>query len=353
MSVEVILDSISPDAARLTTLRITFPRFLLPQLNTHRIFSRNAASSRAIPLATKIKEVETHPFIPTYWGENQRGMQASQEISDTQAAIELWKKASEQSLTIAKEFQKLNIHKQISNRLLEPYLYQTCLVSSTEWTNFFNQRLHDDAQPEMQTLAKEMHHALLHSYPVRRRNHLPFVTNEEMNTQQIDFISAARCARVSYNSERPHTLEEDFKLAQHLQENHHWSPFEHVATAIHRNQVSRNFTGWQQLRADFDSPISHKSHYTFHQAMDLIQQGFRMRCEDQFKDWTYKKQYLFNSNEASPELMLCSHICQRVEQRYETRLIHTTEPYIPTTYERESNLWVVHHIEDLPYGSSF
>ena len=45
----IAADSINVKGKRITTFIVTMPRIVLAELNTHRVFSRNSASSRAIP----------------------------------------------------------------------------------------------------------------------------------------------------------------------------------------------------------------------------------------------------------------------------------------------------------------
>lgn len=213
---KVIKDSVSTvDGTRLTTLVLRYPRFVHAQAKTHRMLnidgvsyevyedvsimddrniSKNAASSRAIPVHKVISSIEEDTAYPIYYGVNQSGMQAYQE-GDRVTGKWIWDKAARSAIASAKEFIAAKFHKQIANRILEPYQYITVICTATEWDNFFALRLHDAAQPEIQKLAKDIQDALDGSVPVPLNPgewHTPFSDDND------PMLSAARCARVSY-----------------------------------------------------------------------------------------------------------------------------------------------------------
>lgn len=262
--VKIILDSVSPDGARLTTLTAKYPRFIHAEMLTHRVFSRNTSSSRAIPMAKLRQQAIDDPVIPIHWGRNQPGMQASGEIGQIERheANRLWRVACAQAIATHRKMEDLGLHKQVANRVLEPFLWTTCLISSTTWGNFLTLRRDKDAQPEMQKIATMIGDALEASKPVERTLHLPYWTDEdeEYTQQNIEGwarkhwvrkgISAARCARVSYlNHEGVRDIDRDLDFAGRLVSNRHWSALEHPATA----QPGRhgNFTGWKSYRKEF------------------------------------------------------------------------------------------------------
>jgi thymidylate synthase ThyX len=168
--VKIILDSVSPDGARLTTLTAKYPRFIHAEMLTHRVFSRNTSSSRAIPMAKLRQQVIDDPVIPIHWGRNQPGMQASEEIGQIERheANRLWRVACAQAIATHRKMEALGLHKQVANRVLEPFLWTTCLISSTTWENFLTLRRDKDAQPEMQKIANLIGEALEASKPVER-----------------------------------------------------------------------------------------------------------------------------------------------------------------------------------------
>ncbi len=254
---EILLDSINASGSRLTTMRVTMPRFILAEFNTHRAFSRNAASSRALPIAGRIQQVRTNPFIPDVWGKNQRGMQSSIQLEEQDAiqAEYAWIGAANAACDFAERLNRLGVHKQLANRLLEPFLWVTVIVSSTEWQNFFNLRDSDLAQPEMQLTAQSMRKALDASTPrklVWYDWHVPLAEGlENLPLEQRLLAAAGRIARVSYETSGK-TIDEDITLGQSLLTNQHMSPFEHIAKVYEISGVgqARNYqTGWYQYRA--------------------------------------------------------------------------------------------------------
>lgn len=272
---KVILDSVSKAGARLITMELTYPRFIHAEFMTHRMFSRNAASSRAIPTRKMIKMVEDNPAMPVYWGKNKKGMAAIEELKDTNIALakHAWLKARDSAVRSAKCLYELGAHKQIVNRVLEPWKYITVICTATEWNNFFGLRRHEDAQPEIHHLADLMFEAQEKSEPklIEQSWHMPYITEEDWTIAidnsshgqsvhgaffELRDISVARCARVSYlthDGKRDHT--KDLKLFQMLltgSGHGHWSPFEHVARPFSNpERRSGNFVGWKQYRKEF------------------------------------------------------------------------------------------------------
>lgn len=257
INAKVIADSRS-QYARLTTLELEYPRFIHAEFMTHRVFSRNASSSRAIPIEKMIERVRTDPAMPIEWGSNQAGMQAGKEVSGIRGVHERWKEASVKAIEQAQRLEHLGLHKQIVNRVLEPFSWIKVLVTATEWDNFFKLRDHEDAQPEIRELALQMRIAMDESQPVHRSFnewHLPYISDKERNelhNVQAAQISSARCARVSYlnhDQTEPDAIKDlalYFKLAG--SEPLHASPLEHQAYAINDNQFHKNFKDWRQHR---------------------------------------------------------------------------------------------------------
>ena len=265
-SARVLLDSVSPGGIRLTTMEVRYPRFVHAEVMTHRVFSRNAASSRSVPVRKMIDAVRADPAMPVWWGRNQSGMQARAEIDDAARAVAEaeWRAALADALAHAERLvaADVNLHKQLVNRLLEPFAWITVILTATEWTNFFAQRAHEDAQPELQHVATLMRDARDASSPEPVELgewHTPLLADDERSSLPLDArlqISVARCARVSYLSHdgtRDHAR--DIELYERLLgggANGHWSPFEHVATPLSdRDGWSGNFRGWEQFRKRF------------------------------------------------------------------------------------------------------
>lgn len=264
---KIILDSISPNGVRLTTFELKYPRFILAEFNTHRVFSRNSSSSRAIPVLKLIKDIISDPVYPVYWGENKPGMQAEEELKGIKLILakSVWKVASLFAVGFAYTLTKLGLHKQIANRIIEPWMHTKTIVSATEWNNFFSLRCHKDAQPEIHELAVKMKDAYDNSKP-RFINynewHLPYITDDERNLYSIsDLIkmSVARCARVSYlthDGQLPN-IEKDFELYDRLVGSVpiHASPSEHQASPLKIFDSNNNFSGWLQHRTQIQNKI--------------------------------------------------------------------------------------------------
>lgn len=260
-SARILCDSVNPSGDRLTTFELTYPRFVHSEFMTHRVFSRNSASSRAIPIEKMLQRVIEDPVMPVWWGKKQSGMQAKEEL-DTQAkeaAIISWLAARDRAVESARELISVGLHKQIVNRLLEPWMWITVIASTTNVEHFFSLRCHPDAQPEIQAIAFMARDAYDASTPVKRLAgewHLPLVREEErseFDTQGLIKLSTGRCARVSYlTHDGRRDPQEDFRLHDRLVSSGHWSPFEHIAMALPSSERSGNFVGWDQYRKRFE-----------------------------------------------------------------------------------------------------
>lgn len=255
---KVLLDSLNPfNGKRIITMELTYPRYIHAEFMTHRMFSRNASSSRAIPIARLIDKVRDNPVFPIEWGSNKPGMQAGEPISrmaQTEAEAE-WHRAIIDTLKHAQRLKEIGVHKQIVNRLLEPFSTITVVVTATEWDNFFDLRISPLAQPEIRQLAIKMRDAQNASTPVTREYHAPYMTQDEIDSfikSDVMMFSAARCARVSYlnHDGLEPDLDKDMALATRLLKDKHASVFEHQAMArTLATDESRNFRGWLQHRA--------------------------------------------------------------------------------------------------------
>ncbi len=233
---KVIADSIAHDV-RLTTLEVVMPRFVLAEFNTHRMLSRNSASSRAIPVEKRIVDIGNAPFVPDAFAANKRGMQAGEALDDAtqERAERAWKIACGFALGAAEELAKLGVHKQWANRLLEPFAWHTVVVTATEWANFFALRCSPEAQPEIRRVAELMREAMAASIPIARivgEWHLPYVSDEDAGVDVVDLpkLSVARCARVSYlTHDGNRDPAADLALFDRLHRSGHMSPLEHAA----------------------------------------------------------------------------------------------------------------------------
>lgn len=256
ISATVIADSISENGIRITTLELEYPRFIHSEFMTHRMFSRNASSSRAIPIENVIEAVHERPAKPIHWGKNQSGMQAKGEldVSARKYAEGAWELASNYSARIAEFMKDAGAHKQIVNRILEPFQFIKVVVTATEYENFFQLRCHADAQPEMQELANCMADARASSEPFRLYQgewHTPYVNSDRGDTGKLFYfvdsnvgdyhvsledalkISSSCCAQVSYRL-LDNSIEKAVRVYEKLVESHpvHASPFEHQATPV-------------------------------------------------------------------------------------------------------------------------
>lgn len=234
-SARVVADTIGLAGARITTFEITAPRFLLAEINTHRVVAKSCASSRAIPVKKRIEMVEEFPFIPKAFGKNQPGMVALACVDDDTAVLaeRVWRNAIADSIKHARMLEKLGVHKQLANRVMESFAYVTDCLTATEWDNFWWLRTHPDAQPEFQELAKLMKEAYETSAPAERPYHLPYCEDilGDYDVDTLMLVSSARCARNSYKTfEGKISLpEDDEAMCQKLIESAHLSPFDHAA----------------------------------------------------------------------------------------------------------------------------
>lgn len=252
--VKIVLDSVTEEGCRLITYQLQYPRFIHSQILTHRTFSRNSSSSRAIPVKRMMKNIAENPVMPSFWGKNQAGMMASEEVEDIPRAEMAWRKGLANAMVCAQSMMDAGVHKQIANRVLEPWMHITTLITATEWDNFFNLRC-KDAQPEISDLACLMRDAQEESIPEElgfSEWHLPMITAEERAqypSSALLKLSVARCARISYlTHDGRRDLDKDYLLHDRLQKSGHWSPFEHQAFAQRGQEMNGNFRGWCQYR---------------------------------------------------------------------------------------------------------
>lgn len=246
MTVEVIADSINIYGNRITTMVLCYPRMIHSEFMTHRVFSRNARSSRAVPVQKMIDEVRHGAAMPVAWGANEPGMQANSDLTPDamMRAKIVWLKAARDAADHAEAIMNIGAHKQIANRILEPFTFIDVIVTSTEWQNFFDLRCHSAADPTIRALAEEMRAARDASIPEATDVHRPFSSDLK--------VSVAVCARVTHGRSAGTSLEADRALHDRLAAMKHWSPFEHQARALPGDQWCRNFKGWMPYRAEID-----------------------------------------------------------------------------------------------------
>lgn len=260
-SARVLAHSVNAVGSELITFEITCHRWILAEINTHRMLSRNFRSSRAVPFKKLCEEVRTNPAMPIMWGRNKPGMQSVELMNDkdTDTARRAWLRAVDHAVYEAEEMDFAGLHKQWINRILEPYLFVHGVISGTEWANFYARRRAADAQPEFKALADalwQVHNASLPRLLKEGEWHLPYCTPSDVVDCGYDGarkLSVARVARVSY---KPHTGEDtnlvaEFGRHDKLLADGHMSPFEHQATPYleHYNASLSNFdSSWTQYR---------------------------------------------------------------------------------------------------------
>lgn len=269
---KILADSIA-NGARLTTAQLTFPRSILAELNTHKMLCKNAASSRAIPNNKLVKRVTDDPFIPDF-RLNKTGMQAGDSLEEKEAlaAQTFWLQFRDAAIVQCQTLNGMNIHKQYVNRLIEPWMFCTVIITGTDWDNMFFQRCHEAAEPSFHKIADMLHEAMFRSIPVKCQLsdwHLPLWNDDRDDlalavrwTKIIDYlkdlpdnkklsvpidekvkflidnyalplVSAGRCCKVSYLNLDTNEVDllNDIRLGLFCCTNNpgHWSPLEHQA----------------------------------------------------------------------------------------------------------------------------
>lgn len=264
----ILADSISDQGYRLTTFRVTFPRFILAEVNTHRMFSRNSASSRAVPTEKVIGQLLDRPFVPQF-NKRVKGMGVGEALStsEQQRAESLWLELLDNAVHTVEALG--DIDKSRANRLLEPFKWHTAIISATDWYNFFELRNHPSAQPEFQTIASMMQDAYHVSNPRELAAgdlHLPLVSLEEIDDEALAWpepfidwemwakVSIGRVAGVSYERTENRSREEDIALHDRLRNSTppHLSPFEHVARPFYKNEWGAVDAGQNALHSFHD-----------------------------------------------------------------------------------------------------
>lgn len=294
ISVKVIADSVSSvNGKRITTLEVEFPRLILSEWNTHRIFSRNAASTRAIPILKQLEAISESPAMPVFYGKNQSGMVAKEEVDqETKEKCEqIIKKMLAQVSEGVSQLNTLGLHKQHSGRYLEPWMHVKGVITSTEFDNFFWLRKHVDAQPEIKVLAEKMWEALQESEPVTLEAgdwHTPYFGAgywlKDCGVPLYDAlaISSSCCAQVSYRL-LDDSLEKAREIFRKLVESKpvHASPFEHQATPM-------------SYTSDSDGPWYLESGYSDYPEMKGVTHSDRqgLLWSGNFKSWVQHRQLI-------------------------------------------------------------
>jgi thymidylate synthase ThyX len=265
ITAEIVADSIHNNN-RITSFVLTYPRFIHAEVLTHKILSKSSSSSRAIPIKKMIDDIKNTPAMPIYWGKNMSGMKAIEELDSVliEKSKQSWIQAMEDAIKHSEELLAIGNHKQVANRLTEPFQHMRVLITGTDYDNFFALRYHEDAQPEF----KELADAMLYQYVTNTPNtlkytdwHLPFCDRfvDGLTIEQKLKVATARAARVSYmtfNNEIDY--EKDYILHDELLQSGHFSCFEHSAKAGDYGRVG-NFNGWLQYRKTFPTSTEVRS----------------------------------------------------------------------------------------------
>ena len=255
---EILADSINPIGQRVTTVQIRLPLVVWPEFLTHRTFSRNARSNRAVPSRVLIREVLANPFVPEFWGRNQAGMQAGKELTGLRRWIarKTWLWARYPAIAAAWIMAKAGLHKQDANRVLNPWQWIDAVVTAgeAEWQACFALRCHPAADPKIQKIAEMIRKGIEDSVPRQLKWgqwHTPYYPEAIYGTHE--YASCGACARVSYSCfDGTHSIEANAALGLRLamEKPAHASPLEHVLQAYVVPPKKPGPVGgaWQSLR---------------------------------------------------------------------------------------------------------
>ena len=288
ISAKVIAHSITKEGQEIITFELEYPRFIHAEVMTHRVFSRNAQSSRAVPVKNTLA-VNSNPVEPLVWGKNKAGMSSTEVLEGFKLHVAklTWSIGAWVAKKVSSVLNWAGLHKQWANRGTEPYSRIKVILTTTEIDNFYWLRLDEDAaQPEIITLAKAMQKVHKLSSPkllLPGQWHLPYIETsefegvqsyhtaaDEVSLEDAQKISASACAQVSYRK-LDTSIEKALGVYERLFSGPkpHLSPTEHQATPIDPNgfnyfpqtwpkgmthydqkgnQWSGNFKGWIQFR---------------------------------------------------------------------------------------------------------
>lgn len=273
-SAKIVCDSVGPHGIRLTTMEQTGWRPVHSEFMTHRMFSRNSASSRALPHGRFREQVLYDPALPVFWGSHQSGMQSFSELVRQQEVLDIWNQARIQSIVWHEKLEQLGLAKQIANRLLEPWMWITRVVTGTNfaWANYFHLRCHYQAQHEAAEEAFKAADAYFSSIPKSLDYgewHLPYIHDSEKilyENEALVKLSSARCARISFVRQNEIDYKKELAIYARLtnpntprefdpEEPIHSSPLEHPAECTYESILSGNFKGWLQHRKEIPNEM--------------------------------------------------------------------------------------------------
>jgi thymidylate synthase ThyX len=266
---EVVLKSVNKVTGdEITTFLLQYPRVIHSELMTHRLlspypeFAINTASSRAVPVKKWIAKIKEQHYIPPRWLKNQKGMTAlNEEVDNPVLMLAFYEQHMHKAIEIADVLASHGVSKQIVNRILEPFQIIQCVVTATQWNNFYSLRDSLHADPLIQELAQAMKIATKETEGKVLNTgqwHLPFVSRSEeieLGIKDAILVSAARCARVSYllnPDEPPRSIESDLELAARLITSGHYSPLEHPAFCYPMRAMVGSYIGFAAARKFLD-----------------------------------------------------------------------------------------------------
>jgi thymidylate synthase ThyX len=258
IKVEHIQASVCADTGqRIDTLVCSYPRVIHSQLLTHRVFSKNSSSTRAIPLEKAISQILDNP-AEYIWTQNQAGMQGKVIPAKEKKRLEdingFYKTGMYYAIETARKLaaSPLNVHKQNAGRLLEPFQNIKIVLTATEWENWDWLRDDPAAQGEIAELARAISKARAEATPMvlyAGEWHVPFVDRErspqtgemyyfikqgqQLSAEEAQLVSMSVCAQTSYRNS-DYSLEKALDMKGKLLdcEKVHASPSEHIATPI-------------------------------------------------------------------------------------------------------------------------
>jgi len=348
----VLAHSVSPDKYEICSFEATYPRIVHSEMMTHRMFSRNSASTRAIPLADQLRNLLQNPFIPEKFGINQRGMQAYSHLAGLKhdQAVEIWLQGRDRAITTALELilgpeiagellhyepnreyvhgsvllekldeiiaaiptskdtidydatSLLNVHKQLAGRGLEAYMWHTIVLTATEFDNFYALRDHPDAQGEIATIARLMRKAHAESTPKRLDYgewHVPYVDEGEFE-DPFDAVraSGARAAAVSYNRQHNQkSAEKEFERYDGLVNGGHMSPLEHQATPFSKRELGARISSRKLAMVHIRELYRTGDASAREEAVRIMQATDQLLFSGNLRGWTqHRKQIAHEAN---------------------------------------------------------
>ena len=237
--VKLLKHSVHPEGYELITFLLKIPKFLMAQLNTHRNLVRNTASSRAIP-CEKYRKMVNDDTVNMEWGMAKKGMSSDENVPEEirlQASL-LYEEAKRNMLDSHIKLEKLGIHKEFTNRLLEPFAYTYTIVTGTEWLDFIKLRKTQEAQKQMREIAEQISwlkdNSVEKNYVNYGEWHIPMVDeSDNLSIADSMIMGIARCAWISYNNhQKEATIEDAESMVESLINNKHLSPLEHCQVCV-------------------------------------------------------------------------------------------------------------------------